>query len=106
MLFGGVSILMDEVQEVVIQAGGFNEILNQGRANMNGNKYLEYMGYDTDIVNIKPMGLYKIGQVLTYIKQLFYNYRKYLFIHYGIFVSILIVACILYGKSMFQSLLR
>jgi hypothetical protein len=59
--------------------------------NMNGNTYLEYMGYDTSNSIVKGMGLYKLRQVWTYIKELFYNCTGYVLLVLGLFITIALV---------------
>jgi hypothetical protein len=57
-------------------------------ANMNGNTYLEYMGYDTSDSVVKGMGKYKIRQVWTYVKEFFYNHTVYILIILSLLISI------------------
>lgn len=59
-------------------------------ANIDGNKYLEYLGYDTSDKSVGKMGSYKIGQILTYIGVILKNNKNIVF-SIGIFVIIIVI---------------
>jgi hypothetical protein len=61
-------------------------------ANINGNEYLEYMGYNTSNSVVKGAGSYKIRQVWTYIKEFFYNCTGYIL--FGLVFLIIIMLSI------------
>ena len=68
--------------------------------NINGHKYLEYMGYN--MKNVHPMGGYKVTQILTYIKFLLNKHRNYIIKSCGILMCVFILSCVIFRKSLLK----
>ena len=65
-------------------------------ANINGDKYLEHVGYNLENNKVNPPGKYKIKQVMEYVRYILYKNSKPVLIANCSFIAIFIIGMIVY----------
>ena len=65
-------------------------------ANINGDKYLEHVGYNLENNKVKPPGKYKIKQIMEYVRYVLYKNSKPVLIANCSFIAIFIIGMFIY----------